>query len=184
MRGGALRDPASAWLVVIDLQQVFTGDSPWASPDFDRASAGVQRLLPAFGDRVVFTRYVAPEQPRGAWVPYFEQWPFALVRADDPLYDLTVDPGDHRVVTATTFGKWGAELAEATGGAAELVLAGVSTDCCVLSTALPAADAGVHVVVASDACAGASPEDHQRALDVMALYGPLVELATVHELRG
>lgn len=167
------------WFVVIDMQQVFTGDSPWASPQYADASAGVERLLPHFGDRVVLTRYVAPAAPAGAWVPYFEQWPFALVPADDPLYDLTLDPGDHPVVTRETFGKWGPELAAATAGAGELVLAGVSTDCCVLSTALAAADAGVRVRVVADACGGATPEDHQRALDAMALYAPLVEITDV-----
>jgi nicotinamidase-related amidase len=172
------------WLVVIDMQRVFAAGSPWASPDYAAASAGVRRLLPHFGDRVVFTRYVAPERPTGAWVPYFEQWPFALVSPDDPLYDLTdeFDPGERAVVTRPTFGKWGPELAAATGGASELVLAGVSTDCCVLSTALPAADAGIRVRVAADACAGASREDHQRALDAMALYAPLVEVTSVDDL--
>jgi nicotinamidase-related amidase len=172
------------WLVVVDMQRVFATGSPWASPDYAGASSGVRRLLPHFGERVVFTRYVAPEHPTGAWVPYFEQWPFALVPPDDSLYQLTdeFDPGDRPVVTRSTFGKWGPELAAATGGATELVLTGVSTDCCVLSTALPAADAGIRVRVVADACAGASREDHQRALDAMALYAPLVEITTVDEV--
>lgn len=173
-------DPGrEAWLVVIDMQQVFTAGSPWASPDYATAASGIERLLPAFGERVVFTRYVAPAEPRGAWVPYFEQWPFALVGDDDPMYALTLDPGPHRVVTRPTFGKWGHELAEAIADAAEIVLTGVSTDCCVLATALAAADAGVHVRVVADACAGASAEDHQRALDAMALYAPLIEIISV-----
>lgn len=172
------------WLVVIDMQHVFATGTPWASPDYPTAAAGVERLRPAFGDRLVFTRYVAPAKPAGAWVAYFEQWPFALVPEDDPMYDLTLDPGDHQVVTRTTFGKWGPELAAATSATSELVLAGVSTDCCVLSTALAAADAGVHVRVAADACAAASPEDHRRSLDAMAFYAPLIEITSVAEVRG
>lgn len=174
----------SSWLVVIDLQRVFAAYSPWASPDYGRAEDGVRRLLPHFGERVVFTRYVAPAQPRGAWAAYFREWPFALVPPTDPLYDLTLDPGDRTVVTRETFGKWGPELAAATEGAAELVLAGVSTDCCVLSTTLAAADAGVRVRVVEDACAGASPADHRRAIDAMALYAPLIEITTVAEVLG
>jgi len=172
------------WLVVIDMQHVFAAGTPWSSPDYATAAAGVERLRPAFGERVVLTRYVAPARPEGAWVRYFEQWPFALVPSDDPIYQLTLDPADHRVVTRETFGKWGPELAEATGGTDELVLAGVSTDCCVLSTALAAADAGVHVRVAADACAAASPEDHRRSLDAMAFYAPLVEITTVDQVLG
>ena len=67
-----------------------------------------------------------------------------------PIYDLveTLPHGGHPVVSRTTFGKWDdlpGSLREVTGGARRLVLTGVSTDCCVLSTALAAADAGVQV---------------------------------------
>ncbi|AYG02422.1 cysteine hydrolase family protein [Gryllotalpicola protaetiae] len=177
-----------AWLVVVDMQNVFAHDSPWASPDYETASVGIRRLMPAFGNRVVFTRYVAPAEPRGAWVPYFAQWPFALVPAGDPLYAFTPEieglAAGRPVVTRESFGKWGLELKAALHGASEIVLTGVSTDCCVLSTALPAADDGVHVLVPTDACAGASAADHQRALDAMALYAPLIELTTVDDLLG
>ncbi|HEY5223427.1 MAG TPA: cysteine hydrolase [Microbacteriaceae bacterium] len=172
---------AEPWLVAIDMQRIFADPaSAWASPDYGKASGGVRRLLPHFADRVVFTRFIAPEHPIGAWVPYYEDWPFALVPADDPLYDVMgeFDTSGRAVVSRTTFGKWGDELATAMRGSTEMVLAGVSTDCCVLSTALGAADAGVHVRVVSDACAGVSPADHQRALDAMALYGPLIEIVT------
>jgi nicotinamidase-related amidase len=166
-------------LVVVDMQQVF-GDpaSEWFTPRFSEAEAVIARMLPAFGDRVIFTRFVAPEHPEGAWVPYYEQWPFALVPPDDPLYDLVLAfrGTGHTVVTEPTFGKWGPDLRAALAGSDDIVLAGVSTDCCVLSTALGAADAGVRVRVAADACAGLSDTDHQRALDAMALYGPLIEI--------
>jgi nicotinamidase-related amidase len=52
----------------------------------------------------------------------------------------------------------------------------------VLSTALAAADAGRAVVVAADACAGLSEHDHERALAALALYAPLITIATVDEV--
>jgi nicotinamidase-related amidase len=167
------------WLVVVDMQAIFRdASSPWASPQYARASAATERLLlPEFAGRTVFTRFVAPEQPRGAWVPYYRDWPFALVPDADPLYSLTepfagrADP----VVTEPTFGKWGTSLQSVVGDAG-IVLVGVSTDCCVLSTALAAADAGVHVRVIANACAGASDADHERALDAMRLYAPLIDV--------
>lgn len=182
-RAAAVPGPGAA-LVLIDLQNVFAHPpSPWAAPGWATALAGVRRLLPAFAGRTVFTRYVAPERPQGAWRPYFEAWPFALVPPDDPLYavvdELAAAAAGAPTVTATTFGKWGPRLDAATGAAPELVLAGVSTDCCVLSTALAAADAGRRVLVVEDACAGASDADHARALDAMRLYAPLVEVTTV-----
>lgn len=183
-------DTAGAWLVVIDMQRVFTGDSPWAAPRFAGASAAIERFLPRFRGRTVLTRFVAPAQPTGAWVPYYRDWPFALVPDEDDLYALTepfaaLAAGDLPeagavltvpVVTEPTFGKWGTSLQAVTGTGADthLVLTGVSTDCCVLSTALAAADAGVRVTVVADACAGASDVDHARALDAMRLYAPLI----------
>lgn len=181
---GPVSGVPGVWLVVVDMQRVFAAGSPWASPDYATAEAGVRRLLPLFGHRVVFTRYVAPTTPVGAWRAYFEQWPFALVPPDDEIYDLTLDPAGAPVVTQETFGKWGPDLAAAVHGATEVVLAGVSTDCCVLSTALAAADAGVYVRVVADACAGASPQDHRRALEAMALYAPLIEVVDLADLTA
>ena len=82
------RRPA-AWLVVIDMQAVFADPaSGWAVPRFAAAAAGVDRLLPAFAERTVHTRFVAPAEPAGAWRAYYEQWPWALQPPDAPLYQL------------------------------------------------------------------------------------------------
>jgi nicotinamidase-related amidase len=170
----------SAWLVVVDMQAVFADPgSPWCTPRYSDAAAGVAALLPPFAGRTVWTRFVAPAEPRGSWLPYYEEWGFAREPADSPIWALSgFEPGDDPVVDAPSFGKWGRRLAAVTG-TAPLVLAGVSTDCCVLSTALAAADDGRFVRVVADACAGASDEDHRRALDVMALYRPLITITDV-----
>ncbi|MEP6479009.1 MAG: isochorismatase family cysteine hydrolase [Rhodoglobus sp.] len=169
------------WLVAIDMQNIFgESTSQWFTPKYAQASAGIQRLRPAFGDREVFTRFVAPPKPVGAWVPYYEQWSFAMVPHTDPLYELTAEFADAKTtITRRTFGKWDADFHATIGTSYEIVLTGVSTDCCVISTALVAADAGIHVRVVADACAGLSDTDHQRALDAMALYAPLIEITTV-----
>ncbi|MET7687876.1 cysteine hydrolase [Streptomyces sp. NPDC005483] len=177
----------SGLLAVIDMQRVFAEpDSPWAAPRYAEAAAGVRRLLPAFADRVTFTRFVAPARPVGAWRAYYAQWPFALQPPDAPLWRLTDDFADRapHTMDATTFGKWTPELATRVGPGNRLVLAGVSTDCCVLSTALAAADAGVETLVVSDACAGADDDSHARALEMMELYGPLIRIVTVDQLTG
>jgi nicotinamidase-related amidase len=172
------------WLTVIDFQRVFAEPgSPWLAPRFGEIVDPVRRLVAAFGDRVTFTRFVAPEVPAGAWRRYYEQWPFALQPPGARLYELVDGFAPDQTLDATTFGKWGPELASAVGDG-PLVLAGVSTDCCVLSTALAAADAGIAVQVAADACAGATDQSHQQALDIMALYGPLIEIVQVADLVG
>ncbi|MFI2206402.1 cysteine hydrolase family protein [Streptomyces sp. NPDC020192] len=171
-------------LAVIDMQRVFADPaSPWAAPRYADAAAGVRSLLPAFAGRVTFTRFLAPERPTGAWRAYYDRWPFALQPPDAELWDLD-DEFTHEpdVLDATTFGKWTPELAARLRPDDRLVLAGVSTDCCVLSTALAAADAGTEVVVVADACAGADDDSHLRALQVMDLYRPLIRVTTVADL--
>ena len=170
------------WLVVVDLQHVFgDADSPWGAPRFAEIRPRISELVSAFGERVVWTRFVAPTRPAGAWTEYYEQFPFALQPADAPLYALVDDPGAAPVVDATTFGKWGPELA-AIVRSGPLTVAGVATDCCVISTVLPAADAGIPVRVVGDACAGSTDDDHAGALRVMSLYAPLVHVVSTAEV--
>jgi nicotinamidase-related amidase len=174
-----------SWLVLVDLQRIFGEPvSPWFTPRFDEAAAGAVRLRELSPGRTALTRFRAPETPEGGWVPYYRQWPFALDPANADLYDLVpqLPPGDAVMIDRPTFGKWDAATRAALGDSSDIILAGVSTDCCVLSTALAAADDGVRVRVVADACAGLSDADHQRALDVMALYGPLIEITTVEEI--
>lgn len=182
-RGAPARAPG--WLAVIDMQRVFASpDSEWFTPRFAEIVGRVGTLAKAFGPRVTFTRFVAPAVPAGAWRRYYQQWPFALQPPDAAMYQLVdefaADAGP--TLDATTFGKWGPELAGKVGDGGRLVLAGVSTDCCVLSTAVAAADAGVQVQVVGDACAGVNDTSHAQALDIMALYGPLVEVVTLADV--
>ena len=114
-----------------------------------------------------------------------QAWPFADRPADDPYFDLVdgLDAAGARVVDAPTFGKWDV-LAPIVGEAAELVVTGVSTDCCVVSTVLPAAGAGATLTVVADACAGSTPENHAAALQVMGLYPPQVTLRMAAEVTA
>ena len=173
------------WLVVVDAQHIFASpDSAWGSPMWPDAVRNIRRLAPAFGDRVVLTRWVAPAEPQGSWAAYMEAWPFADRPADDPVFALVpevVGLGRH-VVTEPTFGKWTAQLASLLGPCPEVVLTGVSTDCCVLSTALPAADAGATLTVVTDACAGSTEANQAAALAVLGLYPPQITLRTTDEV--
>ncbi|MDR2378993.1 MAG: isochorismatase family protein, partial [Bifidobacteriaceae bacterium] len=84
-------------------------------------------------------------------------------------------------VDAASFSKWTPELARLVGPEGRLVLAGVSTDCCVMSTALAAADSGAEVLVVADACAGVDDQSHAKALHVMGLYQPLIRVVSLGE---
>jgi nicotinamidase-related amidase len=174
-------------LAVIDMQKVFAEpDSGWFTPRFAEIVAPIKKLVGAFGPRVTFTRFVAPDTPYGAWAEYYARWPFALREPQADIYrlidDFAADSG--ATLDATTFSKWTPELATRLDEGDRLVLAGVSTDCCVLSTALAAADAGTYVQVVADACAGANDVSHRQALDILRLQDPLIRVVTVAEVLG
>ena len=181
--------PARTVLAVIDMQNVFgEPGSPWLTPRFADVVEPVRRLTRAFGPATVLTRFVAPDTPQGSWVPYYEEWSFALQPPDAPLWDVVPQLEDAvaqaeqagHVVTAPTFSKW-AGLRPLVGPGGRQVLCGVSTDCCVISTALAAADDGIEVVVVADACAGVDDDSHAKALHVMGLYAALVRVVDLAE---
>jgi nicotinamidase-related amidase len=171
----------SPLLAVIDMQRFFAPGQAWAVPGFDELIEPIDRLVRGYRDRVVFTRFVVPETPSGSWVAYYERWP-EVVGPDKRALAELVEPWaarDAPTVDKPTFSAWGPRLASLVGEDGELVLCGVSTNCCVLATALAAVDAGVTVRVAADACAGDDAAMHERALAVLAGFAPQLVISSV-----
>lgn len=170
------------WLMVIDLQPAFSHpNSPWFTPALPGVADGIARLVPAFAGRVVFTRFVPPPRPFGAWRQYYERWPFASQPDAAWLWDLDAPWTGQPSLASHTFSKWLPPMRERCGDEGAVVLCGVSTDCCVLMTALAAVDDGVPVRIVADACAAKTPEAHARALDIMAARAPMLRIVTTEE---
>lgn len=167
------------WLVVVDPQAIFAdpATSAWGSPMWAQTVPRIVSLAAAYGpERTIVTRFVADPGVGGSWASYYDDWPFALVPGTDELYAVVPELAGlaEHVVTEPTFGKWGDRLRSVVGRQPRIALAGVATDCCVIATAIPAGDAGASVRVVGDACAGSTPENHAKALDVMRLFAPQV----------
>jgi len=178
--------PSGTWLVVIDPQNIFASpDSAWGSPFFGETMPRIRALADDFGERVLVTRWMPTADRSTSWGEYFAAWPFADQPPTDALFDLVPDAAglsSRPTLDLPTFGKWGADIEQIVGRGASVVLAGVSTDCCVISTALAAADAGARVTVAADACAGSTAENHAAALAVMGLYPPQITISATAEV--
>lgn len=172
------------WLLAIDLQPAFTHtDSPWFTPTVDKACEQLAKLVPLFGDRVLFSRFVPPAEVTGSWVPYYEKWPFALTPDSAWLWAVDEPWKAHKTIASHRFSKW-REARALMGPAPTVTLCGVSTDCCVLMTALEAVDDGAHVRLVADACAAKTPEIQERSLALMASRAPqLVIVSAAEEIQ-
>ncbi len=156
-------------MVLLDLQRLFVDP---ASPAFLRtwpaAAAGCAALLAAFraaGRPVVFTRHSNPEHDDAGVIAHFGGRP---LRPDDPLAALHPDwrplPGETVLDKARYSPWWRTELEDHVPTGSVLVVAGVTTHRCVLTTAIEAASRDRLPVVVADATA-----THGRVLQLAAL---------------
>src|SRR5690625_4322820 len=156
------------WLLVVDPQRIFADPaSDWASSVVPPAMTRSRRPATRGAPEPALGRRGHPPADRSAgWGDYFRAWPFADAPASRPL-DEPVDEARelsaHPTIDEPTFGKWGPQLAEIVGPHPHLLLTGVSTDCCVITTALAAADAGARLSVVQDACAASTAAEIGRA---------------------
>lgn len=178
-------DTDSEWLMVIDHQPAFSHQSsPWFTPAMAASTRNVAKLVPLYGDRVLFTRFVPPDPIAGSWQAYYGKWEFATARDSDWLWDVD-DPWKGRLsISSHTFSKWVPDALAHFGAHPKVTMCGVSTDCCVLATAFAAVDDGAQVTVVSDACAAKSPDVHAKALELLSFRAPQLSLVTTEdELR-
>ncbi len=173
------------WLLVIDMQNVFADPaSPWFLPSFSDTAARITELLPIFGARARFTRFVPPRAITGSWDAYYQKWPFARDTQGHAMWSLVAPWSDFSAAESHQFSKWLPSLWSGEEKPSVVTLCGVSTDCCVLATALAAVDAGAHVRVVADACGAKSPAIHETALKILRARAPMLERTTLQAERA
>jgi nicotinamidase-related amidase len=182
---------ARALHLVIDMQPLFSGDSPWSVAGLDAIVPGCAALIARDPACTAFARFIPPQRPEdapGQWQGYYRVWS-AVTRQhlpDDQL-GILADLRD-LAPRAPVFDKAGfsafdnAGLAPFLGdrGIDTLILSGIETDVCVLSTALRAVDLGLRVILAEDAMTSADRGMHAAALAILrARFDLQVEIAPV-----
>ncbi|CAG7615628.1 cysteine hydrolase family protein [Leucobacter soli] len=187
-------DRPDGWLMVVDMQFAFSRpESRWGMESYDAVRAAVRELVPLFGERVVYTRFVPPTEGTGSWAPYYEKWS-EFTRAEAPLPDGSGDGiwdidlgevGAEHVLDATTFSKWvPAELPAGLRESGTLYLAGVAYECCVLATALAAIDDGMEVHVIGDAVGAADDAMHRATTAILRGREPQLTITDTSRLRA
>ena len=173
---GILRDAAPAHLVVVDMQRAFRQPGEWHIPRYDEAARAIGRLT-ASGLEPITTRFIPDPAEQGSWSSYYDRWQTMRLDPDDPIWHLELPNAPARCsIDLPTFSKWGQALAERIPVGDTIILTGVATDCCILATALGAADAGRYVTVIEDACAGQSDAAHDQALNLLELLSPMIKV--------
>jgi nicotinamidase-related amidase len=178
----------------IDMQRLFAEKTVWHTACLPALIDPIRRIALARPGRSVFTRFVTPPtaaDATGTWSRYYSHWSsVTLDRMAPEMLDLVPElaalvPPD-RIVDKTTHsafctGELAGLVAEERPDA--LVVTGVETDVCVLSTVLDAIDRGIHVVVVSDAVGGSVEASHRVTLDhVYPRYNQHLEIMTADEV--
>lgn len=167
---------ATGQLVVIDMQRAFRQLGEWHIPRYDEAARTISRLA-ASGLEPILTRFIPDPAEKGSWSAYYDRWQRMRLDPADPVWHLELPDVEARgSIDLPTFSKWGEALADRIPVGEEVILTGVATDCCILATALGAADAGRFVTVVEDACAGQSDAAHDQALTLLELLSPMINV--------
>jgi nicotinamidase-related amidase len=178
--------PKSTALIVVDIQNDFAapnGIVAQAGADMSSIPAAieaVERLVIAArqaGATVAFMRVVTREESDSAALRTFMRrrgtpGGEAICRAEGggaDYYRIFPEPGDIEIEKLLFDSFHGTELNELlkARGIDTVLMAGLSTDCCVDQTARSAFHHGYHVFVASDACAAYEPGLHRSTLNVL-----------------
>ena len=188
LKGRQVTEPFSASdvLVIIDMQNIFVdGAGAWEVVGYKEAEGLIEKIRADFPGKTVVTKFVADPKELGIWSKYYDTYPSTRLPEDHQMWDLTIDlgPGD-TLISVPTFSKWGSELSEIVGQNNRIIMVGVATDCCVISTALGAIDAGREVIVIEDACAGTSRTNHSKTMEIMGLLGPMIRVISASEILG
>lgn len=149
-------------ILVIDMQNVYLSGEPWACLNTEGAADNIVRIVQKADEKlphshVIFTKYIAPQHPFGAWKDYNRT--YADINADPYLNAMLPSireiSGGHSVFEKSTYSAVSVPAIRDTAlRSGRLVLTGVVSECCVLSTAFAAIDLGCHVLWINDAVSG------------------------------
>ncbi|MDD6039341.1 MAG: isochorismatase family protein [bacterium] len=163
-------------LLVIDMQNVYLSDQPWACEGIDSVCNHIAELLDSRKCDPVFTLFVPPEAPVGVWKDYNRE--YADINSNpwmsEPIETFKKYHNTYPVYTKQVYSCYNdAKLKEALCKFDRVVITGVVAECCVLSTVCGAIDAGQKVLYLTDAVAGLSKEVAKQTADVLSNFSPM-----------
>lgn len=174
-------------LLVIDMQNVYADGGAWCCPNAEKAAKRIKELLQQNEDcfDVIFTRFLASENPKGIWNRYNEE--NAQINADEHanamMSVLSEESKKYPLFTKSVYSSLEiSQVREASAKARRVVVAGVVAECCVLATVLALVDEGDYVIYLTDGVAGINEETEASVECILSGLEPLhVQRMTVSE---
>lgn len=176
------------------MQVMFVDDTPWQAPWARRVMPAIIGLVEHAPSRTLFSRFIparnTAEAP-GTWRRYFERWEQMTLNhlpADqvELVPELAAYAPPASVVDKRTYSPWhDGRLAPALSakGVTTLIISGLETEVCVLSTLLGAVDYGFRVIIATDAVCSSTDETHDAMQRIYeSRFGMQVEPAEVEDI--
>lgn len=179
-------------LLVIDMQNVYTTGQKWACLDTEGAAERVLSVIRTMekcgNDQIIFTRFLAAENPKGVWKDYNRE----NAKVNESPWDNEMLPQFSEVLekyplyTKSVYSSLAIpEVLAAAKKADRVVITGVVAECCVLSTVLALIDAGIYTVYLKDGVSGLDREKEAATELVLSGLEPLhVRMMTVEEYLG
>jgi nicotinamidase-related amidase len=176
-------------LLVIDMQNIYTTGQKWACLDTEGVAERTLRIIDAMersgNDRIIFTRFLASDQPEGVWADYNEKYADinASVWDNEMLPQLAEPLKKYPLYTKNVYSSLAIpEVLSAAKEADRVVITGVVAECCVLSTVLALIDAGIYTIYLTDGVSGLDREKEAATELILSGLSPLhVGMMTVEE---
>lgn len=176
-------------LLVIDMQNVYTTGQEWACLDTEGVAERVGRIIDSGKcSQVMFTEYLAAEQPEGVWADYNRM--NADINADawanELVPQLSAYTARYPLYAKSVYSSLAVpEVLSAARRAERVVVTGVVAECCVLSTVFALIDEGIYTVYLTDGVSGLDRPKEQAAELILSGLSPLhLSFMTVEEYLG
>ena len=170
-------------LLLIDIQNAYAIGEEWECSDIDIATSNIRTIVnSSIADDIIATKYMAPVNPTGVWVEYNRL--YEAINNNEFLCDYTPSlkdilenaPGSCNInhfIKEQYSALSVPEIRKACQKAPYVIVCGITTGCCVLSTIMELIDAGIYAVVVKDATASTSPARKDSVWEVLAGLSPL-----------
>ena len=164
-------------LIITDFQNVYLPDKPWACPTIKRSMINTINIIEMEHSlEYVITRYIAPQDPKGAWKNYNKA--YYDINSDKSLSDfpdmIKELVTSENVITKDTYSslKCG-QIKSYLKGKKRIILTGVVAECCILSTMMEAIDLGYEVVYLYDCISGCTSANESIIRDLAESFSPI-----------